>query len=136
MKKFWWLLLIPVMAITIGQRVYKAYTPKTLMVSARRLGTDTSSAISVKDWDEIMIFYDVDSIADSDVDTFACVIQTQDPLSENWVVLDSSNLNSGNITDEALVMKTKIDVLGETIRAIVVAGTGDSVTYSISVILK
>jgi len=134
MKKFWWLLLIPVMAITIGQRTSRWCIKYTVVSSALHTSTDTSSTVIVSDYDQLMIFYNLSGLTAND--SLFCLVQTRDPLSGNWANLDSTNLASGYLTDTTLVMKSKLGVLGEKIRVISTISSPDSITFSISVILK
>jgi len=142
-SKLWLILLIPII-ILLGARITRFCVIKTFIPAGLHSGmvtdstgqtADTTSAFLVSDFDQIMIFYNVTGITSGD-STF-CKIQTQDPISENWVVLDSTTLASGWLTDTTTVMKKSTNPLGKYIRVIsTYADTTDSMSFSVSAILK
>lgn len=133
MKKLWLIPLVLMAVFLLGLRTVRYCMNVTIVPSGLQTSTDTSQVILVKDFDGIMLFYDVSALTTGD--TLACVVQTQDPLTKNWVDLDTL-LNSGNITGVTTIMKTKTGVLGERIRVISTVVPPDSITFSVSAVLK
>jgi len=133
MKKLWLIPLVVMAGLLLGLRTIRYSMNVTIVPSELQTSTDTSQVILVKDFDGIMLFYDVSALTIGD--TLACVVQTQDPLTKNWVDLDTL-LNSGDISEVTTVMRTKTGVLGERIRVISTIVPPDSITFSISAILK